>query len=283
MLTLKNVSKTVGKHALLENVSENFQPGECVCILGASAAGKSTLLSLLIAAESPNEGTVSIDGVDLKRIPAPIMHIFRRRVGIVFSDLKLLADRTVEENIAYPLEVCGVVDSVMQTRVTELMVQVGLSLKARTVAAELTRSEQVKTALARALSSKPLILLVDDPFRMLDRLDIGPFLELLNRSKTPEMTLICTTCDPELAKRIGGRILHLENGSLTTASKAEGTPSEAPEEEPQRQSRSEHLHPAPKKVSSKEQIPLGILTDKSQKQGKASNMPRKIKVTGIGS
>src|SRR3989338_3211761 len=153
MLTLRNVSKTVGKRDILRNVSETFEPGERVSLLGPSGSGKSMLLSLLIAAETPTEGTVEIDGVDLRRIPPPIMQIFRRRIGIVFSDLKLLPDRTVAENIAYPLEVCGVADAAVQARVPELLEHVGLSLKAHTSAAELTRSEQVKVALARALAS----------------------------------------------------------------------------------------------------------------------------------
>ena len=284
MLTLRNVSKIVGKHTVLEDVSETFEPGERVSLFGPSGSGKSMLLSLLIAAETPTSGTVEIDGVDLRRIPAPILQIFRRRIGMMFSDLKLLADRTVAENIAYPLEVCGIADAVIQPRISELLEHVGLSLRAHTPAAELTRSEQVKVALARALASKPLILFVDDPFRMLDRAEIGAFLELLHRSKTTEMTMLCTTSDPWIADQMAGRVLQLDNGRIVPRSQAETSSTEAPLQEPQRQSRSEHARPAPKtKASFKEEIPLGILADKPSKQVKATNTPRKIKVTSIGS
>src|SRR5688572_14304902 len=124
MIEFKNVIKTRGTHVVLSNASARFEPGETVAIFGTSGSGKSALMSLMIAADSPTSGTVEVDGVDLKKVPAPIMKLLRRRVGVMFSDLKLLSDRTVAENVGFTLEVCGVPDTEINMRVTELLAKV---------------------------------------------------------------------------------------------------------------------------------------------------------------
>src|SRR4051812_45491047 len=102
MIVLKNVSKNFGRTKVLAGISLKFQPGEFVCITGPSGAGKSTLLSLLIGAEVPSSGSILVDGADLQSVPGPALQIFRRKVGMVFQDYKLLRNRTVQENIAFP-------------------------------------------------------------------------------------------------------------------------------------------------------------------------------------
>src|SRR3989338_2009854 len=121
MIVLKNVTKKYGRLGVLSDVSFSVTPGEFVCITGPSGAGKSTLLSLLIGAEGVSSGSVSVDSVDLKQIPAPAMQLFRRRVGYMFQDYRLLPHATVRENIAFPLEVCGQPDEAIRQRVTELV------------------------------------------------------------------------------------------------------------------------------------------------------------------
>lgn len=279
MIVLKNISKTEGNRRILSDVSAEFEPGQIICLLGKSGSGKSSLLGMLMAAEKPTEGSVEIDGVDLKKIPAPILQIMRRRMGVVFSDLKLLTDQTVAANVAYPLEICGVPDAAIRERVPKILEQTGLSMQAQTPIQELPRSAQVTVALARALAGHPLILIVDDPFRMLDRADIEPFIALLKSVKTPEMTIFCSTSDVEIAQTIGGRIFILEEGSLMSAEQAK-PPVEAAEG---RQSRKDHAQAPTPEAPIKEEIPLGVLSQtKPQKQAKQEG-PRRIKVTGIGS
>ena len=107
MIVLKHVSKSFGKTKVLTDVSFRVDPKEFLCITGKSGAGKTTLMSLLIAASEVSAGTIEIDGIDLRLVPAPALQLFRRRIGVVFQDYKLLPNRTVAENIAFPLEVCG--------------------------------------------------------------------------------------------------------------------------------------------------------------------------------
>ncbi|MBI3332299.1 ATP-binding cassette domain-containing protein [Candidatus Peregrinibacteria bacterium] len=278
MIELKNVSTVHGQKHVLKSASARFEPGETVAILGASGTGKSTLLSLFVGAVTPASGTVEIDGVDLKKVPAPVLQMLRRRVGIVFSDLKLLPDRTVKENIGYTLEVAGASDDVIEERIRGVMQQLDLTERKDAMPEELTRTQQLHVALARALAASPLILLVDDPFRMLDRHEVGPFLRMLRKMKTPAMTLICTTSDETVASELGGRTLELAAGALTPMRAMAASATEG------RQSRSEHARVAPVKQGTlTEEIPLGVLADKSAKQAKAEGQARKIKVTAIGS
>ena len=104
--------------------------GEFVCIIGPSGAGKTTLVSLLIGAEQPTHGSVEIDGVDLKAVPPTAMQLFRRRIGVVFQDYKLLKNRTVAENVAFPLEVCAIPDAVIRRRVPELLKRMEIESRA---------------------------------------------------------------------------------------------------------------------------------------------------------
>ena len=215
MIVLTSVSKDFGRGKILDGVSLCIEPHECVCILGPSGAGKSVLLSLLIGAEAPTGGTITIDGADLRAIPRPALQLFRRKVGIVFQDAKLLSMRTVAENIAFPLEVNGADDAMIQRRVEELLRRMDLAQQRDALPHELSTGQQARTAIARAVAHKPLILIADEPLRNLDADQAQNALQLFRELHATGMTMILMTCDVALADALRARIIRLAHGKIT--------------------------------------------------------------------
>lgn len=214
MIVLKEVTKRYGKVDVLSHVSLAINPGEFVCLTGPSGAGKSTLLSLLIGAEDATIGTVSIDGVDLRKVPPKAMQHYRRRIGIVFQDGKLLKNRTVAENIAFPLEVCGASDAFIVRRVSELLKQIGLSDHTNLLPRELSGGEQTRVAIARAIAHTPLILLADEPTGNLDPVQSLEIMLLLQRINAEGTTVILATHDTAFVDVLQTRVIRLEKGKV---------------------------------------------------------------------
>ncbi len=214
MIVLKNVSKNYGDGRVLENVSLEIGPGEFVCVTGQSGAGKTTLLSLLMGAEDVTNGSVMVDGVDLRTVPAGALQIFRRRVGIVFQDYKLLQNRTVAENIAFPLEVCGASDLTIDMRVTELLKTMELVERMNALPRELSGGEKARTAIARAIAHKPLILLADEPTQNLDPDQARDVLQIFRDINKSGTTVIFATHDAALVDALNTRVIELKNGKI---------------------------------------------------------------------
>ncbi len=214
MIILKNVSKTYGKVAVLSHVSFEVNPGEFLCITGPSGAGKSTLLSILVGADTCSKGTVEVDGVDLRKVPVGALQLFRRRVGVVFQDFKLLQNRTVAENISYPLEVCGVTDAQVKSRCTELLRRMELETKGDMIPSSLSGGEKARTAIARAIVHKPIILLADEPTGNLDPAQSERIFELLKQINEEGTTIILATHDTALVDRLHTRVIGLDQGKV---------------------------------------------------------------------
>ena len=219
MIILKNIAKTYGKTKVLDGVSLSVDPGEFLCLTGRSGAGKSLLLSLLVGAEQPTTGTVEVDGVDLKIVPPAVLQLFRRRVGIVFQDYKLLSDRTVRQNISFPLEVCAIPDTGIQRRVDSLIKQMNLTHCADALPHTLTAGEKMRTAIARAIALKPLIILADDPTANLESSEAETILAILNHIHSEGVTVIFATRDAALAASLGKRIVNLDAGRIAVGVK----------------------------------------------------------------
>ena len=214
MIVLRDVSKAFGEKAVLNHLSLQINPGEFVCIVGPSGAGKSTLLHLLIGAEDVTGGGIEVDGVQLKDIPPPVLQLYRRRIGMVFQDYKLIQNRTVAENIAFPLEVCGVSDEEIVSRVRELLMEMQLMEKANALPDALSGGEKARTAIARGIVHRPMVLLADEPTGNLDR----PNGELISRmlrelSERLGVAVLMVTHN-EHAAQFSTRTLHLEDGRL---------------------------------------------------------------------
>jgi cell division transport system ATP-binding protein len=214
MIVLKNVSKDYGEGKVLDNVSFRIDPGEFVCVTGPSGAGKSTLLSLLVGADTISTGSISVDGVDLRTVPGGALQIFRRRVGIVYQDYKLLGNRTVTENIAFPLEVCGAEDAVIAKRVPELIQRMQLSGRRNALPRELSGGEKARTAIARAIAHKPLILLADEPTQNLDPEQAKDVLQIFRDINAEGTTVVFATHDAALVDALHTRVIALEQGKL---------------------------------------------------------------------
>ncbi len=214
MLEVKNVSKSYGKTVVLHDVSFRVDPTEFVCLTGPSGAGKSTIINLLIGAEDATSGSIEIDGVELRKVPHPAMQLFRRKVGVVFQDVKLLRGRTVAENIAFPLEACGASDAIIKKRVGELLEQVGLSKKANMLPAALSGGEKTRVAIARATVHKPIILLADEPTGNIDPEQALKIMSLFKQIHLEKTTIILATHDSNLVDSLKTRVIRLEEGRI---------------------------------------------------------------------
>jgi len=214
MLVLKNISKTYGRNKVLDGVSFRVDPKEFVCITGPSGAGKSTLLHLMIGAEPVSKGSITVDGVDLRILPPTILQMFRRRIGVVFQDYKLLWDRTVAENVAFPLEVAGAPDDVIEQRVKEVLKEMELTRRANTMANALSGGEKARTAIARSIVHNPIILFADEPTGNLDPEQTEMVLELLRQINKHGTTVVLATHEVDIVDSLQTRVIRLEEGGV---------------------------------------------------------------------
>lgn len=215
MIVLTDVHKRFGKREVLSGITFRIDPGEFICITGPSGAGKSTVLAMLIGAEEPTSGTVEIDGIDLRRVPTPALQIFRRRVGFVFQDYKLLPNRTVAENVAFPLEVCGADDEAIAKRVPEVLKAVELLDRANALPQELSGGEKARAAIARAIVHKPMILLADEPTGNVDPAQSMEILDLFKRIHAQGTTIVLATHNMTIVDTLTPRVIRLVEGKMT--------------------------------------------------------------------
>ena len=183
MITLENVSKSYAKgQPALNDVSLHIDKGEFVFIVGNSGSGKSTLIKLLLKELEPTSGTIKVNGQDLGKLKRRNVPKYRRGVGVVFQDFRLLKDRNVYENVAFAQRVIERPNRVIKKRVPEILTLVGLAEKYKSFPRELSGGEQQRVALARALVNRPNILLADEPTGNLDPKNSWDIMKLLKKS-----------------------------------------------------------------------------------------------------
>ena len=221
---LFHVSKSyvAGTYAL-RDVSLEFRRGEFVFLTGASGAGKTSLLRLVFAAERPSEGQIVVLGRNASRLSPRSVPELRRRIGVVFQDFKLLARRTVEENVALALDVVATPRRVARTRVFEILKQVGLQHRRYQSPLSLSGGEQQRVAIARALINEPEILLADEPTGNLDPDLTIEIMDLIADTATRGTTVIVATHDQAILSRYRKRTVRLENGRVTEDRSAPGS------------------------------------------------------------
>ena len=217
MITLENVSKSYAKgQPALNDVSLHIDKGEFVFIVGNSGSGKSTLIKLLLKELEPTSGTIIVNDQDLgkmKRIKVPK---YRRGVGVVFQDFRLLKDRNVYENVAFAQRVIERPNRVIKKRVPEILTLVGLAEKYKSFPRELSGGEQQRVALARALVNRPNILLADEPTGNLDpknSLEIMKLLEEINERGT---TVLVVTHNREIVNSFRKRVITMRKGVIVS-------------------------------------------------------------------
>jgi cell division transport system ATP-binding protein len=222
-----------GREALM-GVSFAVAAGEMVYLTGRSGAGKSTVLKLIALLERPTRGQVLINGLATATLPASKIPAFRRRVGVVFQDHKLLPDRTVFDNIALPLIVTDTAYRDIDRRVRAALDQVGLLGKEQMQPLELSVGEQQRVGIARAIVSRPPLLIADEPTGNLDPMLAAEVMSLFQRLNEVGTTIVVATHDLQLVKQSGLREIRLEGGSLALDAGASVPATDLPVSEVQR-------------------------------------------------
>lgn len=223
MIEIIDLNKTykAGTRAL-KNINITIQDGEFVFIMGHSGSGKSTLLRLLLKEAEPTSGRMIVNDMDLGKMPRRYVPKYRRRLGVVFQDFRLLKDKTVYENVAFAQRVIGVSSRTIRDTVPEILRMVGLSSKYKFYPKQLSGGEQQRVAIARALINSPEVLLADEPTGNLDArnaMEIMALLEEINRRGT---TVIVVTHSREIVNQMGKRVITLDHGMIVDDTAAGG-------------------------------------------------------------
>lgn len=220
MIELNDVSKTYenGVQAL-KNVSLHIEPGEFVFIVGASGAGKSTFLKTLLREEIPTSGSVTVNGYDLVNIPKKEIPIFRRTMGVVFQDFRLIPNLSVFDNAAFAMRVIGASEKEIRKRVPYVLSLVGLASKARCMPDELSGGERQRVALARALVNNAAMIIADEPTGNVDPELSYEIVDLLNHINETGTTVVMVTHEHELVKHFNHRVVVVENGEIVSDTK----------------------------------------------------------------
>ena len=215
MIELKGIAKRYGREVVLTDISFSVEPKEFLCITGPSGAGKTTIMHMLMGAEFMDKGSIHIDGVKLEAIPQRALQLYRRGIGIIFQDYKLLLNRTVRENIALPLEIYGLDDATIQKRTDEVLQKMDLTKKADVLCHALSGGEKARTAIGRAIVHAPKIILADEPTGNLDPEESMNILHLLKEIHAMGTTIIFATHDTVLVDALKTRVIHIEGGVVT--------------------------------------------------------------------
>lgn len=239
VIEFKNVSKTYdnGTNAL-RDVSLKINDGEFVFIVGASGAGKSTFLKIIMREQVPNSGTVVINNYNLNKMKKREIPKFRRTMGIVFQDFRLIPNMTVFDNVAFAMRVIGAKEKEIRKKVPYVLSLVGLTSKARQLPTQLSGGEQQRVALARALVNNAGIIIADEPTGNIDPEMSYEIVDLLNHINANGTTVVMVTHEHELVRRFNHRVITINQGQVVsdTAVKAKA---EAPAE-PQKEAEVKH-------------------------------------------
>ena len=217
MVELKNVNVHYSSGVdALQNINLRINDGEFVFIVGGSGAGKSTLVKLMTREIVPTEGRVFVNGYNLSKTKGNKIAKFRRSIGMVFQDFRLIQELNVYENVAFVLRIADQSTRFIKQRVPNVLNLVGLGNKARSKPRELSGGEQQRVAIARALANDPGLIIADEPTGNIDPQLSYEIVELMRKiNRQNGTTIIMVTHEHDLVKYFGGRIINIENGSIT--------------------------------------------------------------------
>lgn len=216
MITFDHVTKLYKNSTkpALSDVNFAIDPGEFVFLVGSSGSGKSSLLRLMVKEEKPTSGTVMVNGIDLAKLRNRKVPAFRRKLGIVFQDFRLLGNKTVFDNVAFGMEVIGKSRREIREHVPEILELVGLEGKGKRLPSELSGGEQQRVAVARAFINNPAILIADEPTGNLDPATSVGIMKLLDRINRTGTTIIMATHDVAIVDQMRKRIIQLDSGQV---------------------------------------------------------------------
>ena len=219
MIQLEHVSKSFSQGIpALNDVSLHISEGEFVFIVGDSGSGKSTLIKLLLKELEPTSGDITINGTNIRKLPHRKIPYFRRNVGCVFQDFRLLKDRNVYDNVAFAQRVVGASSRSIRQKVPMMLSMVGLAAKYRSFPRQLSGGEQQRVAIARALVNNPRILLADEPTGNLDNHNAWEIMNLLEMINSRGTTVVVVTHNMEIVRAMGKRVIAIQKGTVVSDS-----------------------------------------------------------------
>jgi cell division transport system ATP-binding protein len=216
LIEIVNVTKQYGEIKALNDVNLKIGKGEFVSLVGPSGAGKSTLIKMLICEETPTSGRILIADRDITKLKSKELPYYRRKVGVVFQDFKLLQQKNVYENVAFALEVCDVPEEEIEDRVPKILDLVGMFKRKDNFPSELSGGERQRVSIARALVHSPKILIADEPTGNLDPVNSWEILDLLLRINKRETVVILATHNKEIVDRLKKRVILMKNGKVVS-------------------------------------------------------------------
>ncbi|MSR87677.1 MAG: cell division ATP-binding protein FtsE [Candidatus Zambryskibacteria bacterium] len=215
MIFFDRVSKIYPDDSVaLDNVTISIEPKEFVSIVGPSGAGKTTLLKLFLAEDKPTEGSILYDNVDIHSLDKKSINEFRRRVGMVFQDFRLLPDKTVYENIAFTMEASGRSDDEIEADVPYVLELVDLTAKIWNFPHELSGGEKQRVAIARALVNEPDVIIADEPTGNLDPMNTYDIVQILKKINDLGTTVILTTHNKGIIDSLRKRVIAMDKGRV---------------------------------------------------------------------
>lgn len=224
MILLDRVTKTYpgDEEPALDNISLHIEPHEFVFLVGKSGAGKSTLIKMITKEENPDSGKIVVGGIDLDFVRRRYIPHYRRRLGVVFQDYKLLPTRTVFENVSFALEIAGMSNREILKTVPKVLDLVGLSDKANKFPTQLSGGERQRVSIARSVARQPKILIADEPTGNLDILTRKEIIDLLQKINDFGTTLLVTTHDENIVNNLSKRVITLKAGRIVDDQKYHG-------------------------------------------------------------
>jgi cell division transport system ATP-binding protein len=214
MIYFDRVTKKYGNMAALDGVTLSVAPKEFISIVGHSGAGKTTLLKLLLAEERPTEGSIFFESVDVNDLKNSHLHQYRRKIGTVFQDFRLIPNKTAYENIAFAMEATGRTDAEIASDVPYILELVNLADKAKHFPDQLSGGEKQRIAIGRAIINQPDLIVADEPTGNLDPINTYEIVEILKKINELGTTILITTHNKGVIDAIGKRVITMDSGKV---------------------------------------------------------------------
>lgn len=220
MLLLDKITKLYTDNSLaLDDVTVHIKPKEFVTIVGHSGAGKSTLLKMILGEERPTDGRVMFESIDISSLGKKEINDYRRRIGTVFQDFRLLPDKTAYENVAFAMEAAGRTDEEIAADVPHVLELVDLGRKMHSFPHQLSGGEKQRVAIARAIVNQPDLIIADEPTGNLDPINTYEIVQILKKINDLGTTILLTTHNTGIVDHIGRRVISMKHGKVAHDSK----------------------------------------------------------------
>ncbi|MFA5635838.1 MAG: cell division ATP-binding protein FtsE [Anaerovoracaceae bacterium] len=214
MIKFEDVTKKYGSNIGIEDVTVSIDKGDFVFLVGPSGAGKSTFIKLILKEVCEDKGRIHVNGMEVTRLSNRQTPKLRRSIGIVFQDFRLLPNKTVEENVAFAMEILHISSRTIRRNVPQVLNLMGISSKAKKYPHELSAGEQQRVAIARAVINNPTVLIADEPTGNLDPDTAWEIMQLLDQINRRGTTILMVTHAKDIVDRMGKRVIAIDKGKI---------------------------------------------------------------------